>query len=386
MAEQKGFEVLSARPSSAETQLSFSGLADLLRPLPECAFEALPGVQREALDVALLRRIAESGTAPERSPRPCIPSQRIGKECASPDRCRGRAVVGHGKRGGTLVRNPPTRRPPGRGARVGSHEWIASRDFRAGSARRLAPRPAAGAADDGGTTRCDRAPDRALVSATGRGPDRGRVGRKSHVRGGDRARDRAHRRPSPGQSASAGGAASAAGEGAHLAPASLDTSTRFLLRHQCHARPSVLVDADALSAAEDEGIVTVGTDGRNHPSLTLFSPRQFTNRLLSRTDARRIASSPSRSPTSRSGHATSPSRPGADEGIADELDRAIEHASCAGSNGSGVRAGAARPGLTEDPRGRPRGRSNADAGFKPVGDRADAGSEKVARSGAGASA
>src|SRR4029079_5960926 len=58
LAADSGFTVLTARPTQAETQLSFSGLADLLRPLPDEAFAALPDVQRDALEVALLRRAA----------------------------------------------------------------------------------------------------------------------------------------------------------------------------------------------------------------------------------------------------------------------------------------------------------------------------------------
>ena len=58
-ARQRGYRVLSARPAGAETRLSFSGLADLMEMLPDDVFEALPAVQHEALDVALLRRAAE---------------------------------------------------------------------------------------------------------------------------------------------------------------------------------------------------------------------------------------------------------------------------------------------------------------------------------------
>lgn len=58
VARDAGFHVLLARPSGAETQLSFSGLGDLLEAVPAQIFESLPEVQREALDVALLRRTA----------------------------------------------------------------------------------------------------------------------------------------------------------------------------------------------------------------------------------------------------------------------------------------------------------------------------------------
>jgi hypothetical protein len=54
-ATAAGFLVLSSRPAEAEAKLSYSGLGDVLERLPEHAFAGLPVVQREALDVALLR-------------------------------------------------------------------------------------------------------------------------------------------------------------------------------------------------------------------------------------------------------------------------------------------------------------------------------------------
>jgi DNA-binding CsgD family transcriptional regulator len=53
-AEEKGFRVLSARPSGAEAKLSFAGLADLVSPVPGEALEQLAPPQRRALEVALL--------------------------------------------------------------------------------------------------------------------------------------------------------------------------------------------------------------------------------------------------------------------------------------------------------------------------------------------
>jgi DNA-binding CsgD family transcriptional regulator len=52
---------LSARPAGAEARLSYAALADLLAPVDEAAFEALPVLQRRALDVALLREEAGEG-------------------------------------------------------------------------------------------------------------------------------------------------------------------------------------------------------------------------------------------------------------------------------------------------------------------------------------
>jgi len=54
----RGYRVLSCRPAEAETWLSFAGLADLMDPVPEQELSMLPGIQREALEIALLQRVA----------------------------------------------------------------------------------------------------------------------------------------------------------------------------------------------------------------------------------------------------------------------------------------------------------------------------------------
>jgi DNA-binding CsgD family transcriptional regulator len=64
-ARAAGALVLVARPSESEAKLSFAALTDLLAPIPAAAFAALPGPQRHALDVALLR-VEAHGTPPER--------------------------------------------------------------------------------------------------------------------------------------------------------------------------------------------------------------------------------------------------------------------------------------------------------------------------------
>ena len=61
-ARHRGWQVLSCRPVQAEAALSFSALGDLLEPVAEAVFSGLPGPQRQALDVALLR--AEPGPEP----------------------------------------------------------------------------------------------------------------------------------------------------------------------------------------------------------------------------------------------------------------------------------------------------------------------------------
>jgi DNA-binding CsgD family transcriptional regulator len=62
LAGQRGWWVLTARPVQSEAALSFSALGDLLEPVPPEALAGLPGPQRQALDVALLR--AEPGPEP----------------------------------------------------------------------------------------------------------------------------------------------------------------------------------------------------------------------------------------------------------------------------------------------------------------------------------
>jgi hypothetical protein len=61
-ARHRGWQVLTCRPIQAEAALSFSALGDLLEPVADAAFSGLPGPQRRALDVALLR--AEPGPEP----------------------------------------------------------------------------------------------------------------------------------------------------------------------------------------------------------------------------------------------------------------------------------------------------------------------------------
>jgi DNA-binding CsgD family transcriptional regulator len=54
-AQQRGFRVLTARPAEAETKLALSAVADLFGPIPAGTLARLPGPQRRALDIALLR-------------------------------------------------------------------------------------------------------------------------------------------------------------------------------------------------------------------------------------------------------------------------------------------------------------------------------------------
>jgi hypothetical protein len=51
----RGMRVLSARPNSAETSLSFAGLVDLFDGIEPGVLGGLPAPQRRGLEVALLR-------------------------------------------------------------------------------------------------------------------------------------------------------------------------------------------------------------------------------------------------------------------------------------------------------------------------------------------
>jgi DNA-binding CsgD family transcriptional regulator len=63
VARERSYRVLVSRPVESETQLAFSALGDLLEDVPTEPLSELPEPQRQALEVALLRREAE-GPAP----------------------------------------------------------------------------------------------------------------------------------------------------------------------------------------------------------------------------------------------------------------------------------------------------------------------------------
>ena len=66
-ADVTGARVLWCRPSAAEAKFSFAGVADLLSPIGEHVFEELPGPQREALAVAMLRAAPSRRASVERA-------------------------------------------------------------------------------------------------------------------------------------------------------------------------------------------------------------------------------------------------------------------------------------------------------------------------------
>ena len=60
-AQELGFRVLSARATSVESVLPYSGLAALLGGLDEAVLADLPPLQRLAIDRVMLRVAAEDG-------------------------------------------------------------------------------------------------------------------------------------------------------------------------------------------------------------------------------------------------------------------------------------------------------------------------------------
>ena len=56
---ERSYRVLVSRPTESEAQLAYAALGDLLDEVPEDALGELPEPQRQALEVALLRREPE---------------------------------------------------------------------------------------------------------------------------------------------------------------------------------------------------------------------------------------------------------------------------------------------------------------------------------------
>jgi DNA-binding CsgD family transcriptional regulator len=65
-ASARGYRTLSCQAAQAETRLAFAGLSDLIDESANPAIAGLAGPQREALEVALLRRAPVNGKAPDR--------------------------------------------------------------------------------------------------------------------------------------------------------------------------------------------------------------------------------------------------------------------------------------------------------------------------------
>ncbi|HEY2916146.1 MAG TPA: AAA family ATPase [Candidatus Limnocylindrales bacterium] len=66
-ATAQGFRVLRCAPAESEQSLTLGGLTDLLRDVADADLESLPGVQRDAIEVALLRRAAVGAPPDQRT-------------------------------------------------------------------------------------------------------------------------------------------------------------------------------------------------------------------------------------------------------------------------------------------------------------------------------
>jgi AAA ATPase domain len=60
-ADGRSYPVLACRPNDAEAQLAYAAVGDLLAEIPDAVLDELPGPQRRALEVALLRAEPEEG-------------------------------------------------------------------------------------------------------------------------------------------------------------------------------------------------------------------------------------------------------------------------------------------------------------------------------------
>ncbi|MGN6167589.1 MAG: AAA family ATPase, partial [Solirubrobacteraceae bacterium] len=60
-AQERGFNVITSAPAASEARLAFAALGDLLDRGLDDALDALPAPQREALEIALLRREGDLG-------------------------------------------------------------------------------------------------------------------------------------------------------------------------------------------------------------------------------------------------------------------------------------------------------------------------------------
>jgi DNA-binding CsgD family transcriptional regulator/tetratricopeptide (TPR) repeat protein len=352
LARERGFRVLAARPTGVETRLSFSGLADLLRPLPETATDRLPNVQRDALNVALLRGADGGRGHSARAVATAVLS--VLNDIAA--------------RGSLLVA-------------VEDAQWLdaASADALSYAIRRLDDVPIGvlvSVRTDG-----SRPPtfEQALPAERRHDLELGPLSTAAIHDIIERELGRSFTRPVVVQIATgSGGNALYALEiarevgrtglprpGRQLQPAEqlralvrariarLPASTRdALIVAAAMSQPRVgVVDADALEPAEDEGIVSIDSAGRitfSHPLLSAgvyesasSSKRRATHRFL----AERVGDG-----EERARHlGLAAERP--DEAVAEELERAAEHAAARGATAAACQLGRAALDLTEDPRG-----------------------------------
>jgi hypothetical protein len=77
-AGDRSYGVLSCRPAEAETKLSFVSLGDLLAGVGNDVIGGLPGLQRRALEGALLRRDPDDSTIDPRAVPAAVVSTLVG--------------------------------------------------------------------------------------------------------------------------------------------------------------------------------------------------------------------------------------------------------------------------------------------------------------------
>ncbi|HEY7025281.1 MAG TPA: AAA family ATPase [Candidatus Limnocylindrales bacterium] len=352
LAGQAGYLVLTASPTQAETQLSFSGLADLLRAVPDAAFDDLPTVQREALEVALLRRAADDAGHSARAVATAVLS----------------LLHNLGAQGNVLVA-------------VEDAQWLDSATAEALSyaIRRLDDLPVAILASvrtDGSRPTTF---EQVLPNEKRRDLELGPLSTAAIHDVIERELGRSFPRPVVVQIAtgSAGNALYALeiarevertglpAPGKQLQPAGqlrslvgarvsrLPEATRdALLVAASMSQPSVsIVDADALGPAVDEGIVSIDSEGRiafSHPLLAAAvyeSAPSAKRRTIHRFLAQQVGDGEERA--RHLGQAAH----GPDEAIAEELERAAAHAAARGASAAACQLGRKALDLTEDPRG-----------------------------------
>ncbi len=331
-AQERGALVLACRPSEAEAKLSFAAVADMLGRLEDDALEPLPEPQREALEVALLRR-RPAGKGPD-----------------------GRAVAAAFL---TLVRGLQPDRPVV--LAVDDWQWLdppsrrvlefAARrleDERIGllcSARTGAAGPATGAADDRvarvGLGPLSLAALGRIVSATlGRSLSRPALVRIAQASGGNPFYALEIARVALEQ-----GSERAAGAGLVPVPADLRKLTAERIRRLPQsARDAVLLAAvisepdgrsvgiEALAPAEEAGIVTVDAAGRITFAHPLFASAAYEAvPAAHRRELHRRAATLAAEPEERARHLAL-AAPGPDPAVAAQLDEGAAAAAARGAS------------------------------------------------------
>jgi DNA-binding CsgD family transcriptional regulator len=74
LARARGYQVLTCTPTRSEARLSCSGLADLMGPVPAPVLSLLPAPQRDALEIALLKRSTPPSGTSQRALRTAVTS------------------------------------------------------------------------------------------------------------------------------------------------------------------------------------------------------------------------------------------------------------------------------------------------------------------------